>query len=66
MGVFLSSTTTDVGTMLDLVGELVTKIGTWIGTFVTAITSNPLILFFVGMSLVGIAVGFITRLIRVR
>lgn len=38
----------------------------WITSFVNAITDNSLILFFVGLSLIGIAVGFITRLIQVR
>lgn len=62
----MESTSSAVGTMLTLVGELVTKIPTWIGTFTNAITTNELLLFFVGMSLCGIAVGFISRLIHVR
>lgn len=38
----------------------------WITQFVGAITDNSFILFFVGLSLVGIAVGFISRLIKIR
>ena len=38
----------------------------WITSFCNAIAANDLLLFFVGLSLVGMAVGFITRLIHAR
>lgn len=53
----------DLFTML---GTLISNIIDWIEDFVGAITGNQFILFFVGLSLVGIAVGFISRLIKVR
>lgn len=52
--------------LFTMLGSLISNVVDWIGDFSTAITSNSLILFFVGLSLIGIAVGFITRLIQVR
>lgn len=43
---------------------IVTEAIKWVGQFVTAITSNPLILMFVLVAFVGLGVGLIRRLIR--
>lgn len=46
------------------VGSIVTGAAGWIGTYVGAITSAPLIEMFVILSFVGLGVGLIRRLIR--
>lgn len=46
------------------IGSLVSGGVSWIGSFVGAITGNPLILLFVIVSFVGLGVGLIKRLIR--
>lgn len=46
-------------------GSMVTSSVTWIGSFVGAITSNPLIEAFVIVAFVGLGVGLIQRLVRV-
>ena len=50
--------------LMSAVGTLVTNSITWIGEFVTVITSNSLLLAFVITSFVGLGVGLINRLIR--
>lgn len=54
------------------VSQIVTNVTTivnesvkWIGTFVGAITDNPLILTFVLLLIVGMGVGLIRRLVRI-
>lgn len=54
-----------VSTILSNVTSFVTEGVKWVGSFVGAITSNPLILTFVIVSFVGIGVGLIKRLTRV-
>ena len=51
--------------ILASVTSFVTSAIGWIGSFVTCITSQPLLLMFVITGFVGIAVGLIRRLIRV-
>lgn len=46
------------------VGSLVTAAVSWVGSFVGAITDNPLILMFVIVGFVGLGVGLIKRLTR--
>lgn len=53
-----------ISTILTDVGSIVTSGVTWIGSFVGAITGNPLILMFVITSFVGLGIGLIKRLIR--
>lgn len=53
-----------MGTILTDVGLIVTQAITWINSFVGAITSNALIEMFVIVSMVGLGVGLIRRLIR--
>ena len=61
-------TTPTVGTLAAILadaGSMVTSAVTWIGSFVGAITSNPLIEAFVIVSFVGLGIGLIQRLVRV-
>lgn len=47
------------------VGSIVTGAVSWLGSFASAITANPIIEFFVLMSAVGLGVGLLRRLISV-
>ena len=46
------------------IGSIVTGAVSWVGSFVGAITDNPLILMFVIVGFVGLGAGLIKRLIR--
>ena len=46
------------------IGTLVTSSVSWIGSFIGAITSNPLILMFVIFGFIGTGVGLLKRLMR--
>ena len=46
-------------------GSMVTSSVDWIGSFIGAITSNPLIEAFVIVSFVGLGIGLIQRLVRI-
>lgn len=46
-------------------GSMVTSAVSWIGSFIGAITSNPLLEAFVIVSFVGLGIGLIQRLVRV-
>lgn len=59
-----SASTATVSTILSNVTAVVTEAVDWIGSYVGAITSNPLILTFVILSIAGMGVGLIRRLIR--
>lgn len=50
--------------IITAVGAIVTGSVSWIGSFVTTITAQPLLLFFVLMSAAGLGVGLIRRIIR--
>lgn len=52
-----------VSTILTDVGTVVTQAMSWAGNVVTFITSNPLIMVFVALPLVGLGVGLIKRMI---
>lgn len=54
-----------VSTIVTNVSTLVAESVKWVGSFVDAITSNPLILTFVIVAFVGLGVGLIKRLVRV-
>ncbi len=60
----MQATTTTVSGLVTEVGTIVTGAVGWIGDYVGAITSNPLILMFVIVAFVGLGVGLIRRLIR--
>ena len=53
-----------ITTILSNVTSFVTESIKWVGSFVGAITSNPLILAFVIVAFVGLGVGLIRRLVR--
>lgn len=55
---------TGIAAILESITSVVTSAISWVGQFVSAITSNPLILLFVVVSFVGLGVGLINRLIR--
>lgn len=54
-----------VSTIVTNVTTLVTEAVKWVGSFIEAITSNPLLLTFVIVSFVGLGVGLIKRLVKV-
>lgn len=64
-GVFTAPTAGTLAAILADAGSMVTSSVTWVGSFVGAITSNPLIEAFVIVSFVGLGVGLIQRLVRV-
>lgn len=53
-----------ISTLLGNVTTMVTSAVSWVGSFVGAITGNPLITMFVIVSFVGLGVGLIKRLVR--
>lgn len=63
----LTTPTPTAGTLAAIIGDIgkiVTAGVSWVGSFVGAITDNPLILMFVIMGFVGLGVGLIKRLMR--
>ena len=64
MECFQTETPVAIATILSNVSALVTEAIKWVGSFVGAITSNPLILMFVIVAFVGLGVGLIRRLVR--
>lgn len=61
----MQETTVTIATIVGNVTSLVTEAIKWVGSFVGAITSNPLLLMFVIVAFVGLGVGLIKRLVRV-
>lgn len=61
----MQETTVTIATIVGNVTTLVTEAVKWVGSFVGAITSNPLLLMFVIIAFVGLGVGLIKRLVRV-
>lgn len=51
-------------TILDYITQLVTAAVGWVGQFIGVITDNPLLLMFCILSVVGLGVGLLARLIR--
>lgn len=62
---FTTPTAVTLATILADVGSMVTSSVSWIGSFIGAITSNPLLEAFVIVSFVGLGIGLIQRLVRV-
>lgn len=63
----LTPSTPAAGTLAAIIGDIgkiVTGSVSWVGSFVGAITDNPLILMFVIVGFVGLGVGLIKRLTR--
>lgn len=61
----MQETTVTIATIVGNVTTLVTEAIKWVGSFVGAITSNPLLLMFVIVAFVGLGVGLIKRLVRI-
>lgn len=59
------SETVAIASLLGNVTAFVTEAIKWVGSFVGAITSNPLLLMFVIVAFVGLGVGLIKRLVRI-
>ena len=53
-----------LATLIIDIGSMVTGAVSWIGSYVGAVTINPLILAFVIVAFVGLGVGLINRLIK--
>ena len=54
-----------MSTIITDITSLVTAATSWLGSFATAITANPIIEVFVLMGAVGLGVGLLRRLISV-
>lgn len=48
------------------VGTVVTGAVSWMGQIVSFITANPLVMIFVTISLVGLGVGLLSRVLNLR
>lgn len=59
-----TTTVMQMNEVMSNVSTIVTSALSWITSFVTAITANPLILAFVIVAFVGLGVGLISRLIH--
>ena len=60
----LSADASTIGGILSMVGEMVTKFIEWMGLFLNFCTDNPIILIFLMLTLVGAAIGYLTRIMR--
>ena len=65
MPVVLTETAGSLSGIVSDVGSIVTGAVTWLTSFAGAITSNPIVEFFVIMAAVGLGVGLLRRLISV-
>ena len=63
--IFQGEVAYSIASMISDIGSFVTGSVSWVGSFVGAITGNPLILGFVLVALIGTGIGVITRLIHV-
>lgn len=54
-----------MATLITEITSVVTAAVGWIGSFVTVITSNPILLIGIVVSFVGLGVGLIKRLMRI-
>lgn len=59
-------TTVTISTILDNVGDIFTSAIDWVGDVATVITSNPILLLFTIIPLVGLGVGLFKRLLSVQ
>mgnify|MGYP000987504389 CR=1 FL=1 len=56
----------EVPTIISAIGSLFSEAISWVGDVAEAITSNPILLVFAVLPLVGLGVGLFKRLISVR
>lgn len=59
---FVALEAVTIATIVTDITTMVTSAVTWVGSFVGAITSNPLLLMFVIVGFVGLGVGLLRRL----
>lgn len=52
-----------LASILTDIGSIVTSAVSWMGSIVTFITSNPLVLMFVVLSVVGLGIGLLRRVL---
>lgn len=52
-----------MATILENVGSIVTSAISWMGSFASFVTDNPLVLMFVLIPLVGLGIGLFRRLL---
>lgn len=57
--------TVTIGSLLSSVGDIFTNAIGWVGEVASTITSNPILLLFCVLPLVGLGVGLFRRLINV-
>lgn len=50
--------------LLSMIGEIVTAAGSWIATIVGIITSTPIFMIGIVITFIGVAVGLVSRLLR--
>lgn len=55
---------TAMETLLVSIGTLFSQVVTWLGEVFTMIVSTPILLVFIGLTLVGVVVTFAKRLIK--
>lgn len=58
--------TVTIATILESVGTLFTSAMSWAGSVLTTIVGNPLLLIFASLSLVGLGIGIVRRLMSIR
>lgn len=58
--------TVTIATILESVGTLFTSAMSWAGSVLTTIVGNPLLLIFATLSLVGLGIGIVRRLMSIR
>lgn len=63
-GFAFSASAAEVGDGITNIGTLVTSITGWMGTILSTIVSNPLLLMMLGITVVGAVIGLVWRLIR--
>lgn len=59
-----TTTAVSMSTIVTAITEIVTGAVSWITSYIGIVTSTPLLLFFAVLSVVGLGVGLIRRLIR--
>lgn len=63
----MEPTTNAMQEVFTAVTSAVTQLITWMGTWLDAILENPVLLFFcIALPIVGIGIGILKRLLRVR
>lgn len=59
-------TLTGIPLIIDVIQSTFTGVMTMVGNLITTVMANPLILFFVVLGVVGIAIGFLRRLLSLK